>query len=84
MEEMKPLGLNDLEKASGGNAKTIQTAMAKVHSGPGKNYSLAGKLDNGTVVNFTGTVSYNDEEGRSWYQIDSPLYGWVLGGDICV
>ena len=35
-----------------------------------------------TVVNFTGTVLYNEQEGRSWYKINSPVTGWVLGADI--
>ena len=35
-----------------------------------------------TVVNFTGTVLYNEQEGRSWYKINSPVTGWVLGREI--
>ena len=78
MDNMTPLGLDDMEKATGGSSKTI-TGNAIVRSGPGMDYHQAGTLSSGIVVNFTGTVSYNDQENRSWYLISSPLYGWVLG-----
>ena len=35
-----------------------------------------------TVVNFTGTVLFNDMEGRNWYKINFPVTDWVMGRDI--
>lgn len=82
MEEMRSLSLEDMEKISGGVQKTIVTGSATVRSGAGANYPVCRTLGYNTVVNFTGTVLYNEQEGRSWYKINSPVTGWVLGSDI--
>lgn len=77
MEEKRPLSLDDMEKVSGGSAKTVIASHATIRSGPGRNYSSVGELHNGDTVNFTGEVSYNDSENASWFLISSPTYGWV-------
>ena len=82
MEEMRSLSLDDMEKVSGGSQKKVVTGSATVRSGAGANYSVNGTLGYNTIVNFTGTVSFNDAECRSWYQINSPISGWVLGREI--
>jgi len=82
MEEIRSLSLEDMEKVSGGIQKTVMTGSATVRSGAGANYSSNGTLGYNTTVNFTGKVSYNESEGRSWYYINSPVCGWVLGREI--
>lgn len=82
MEEMKSLNLDEMEKVSGGSQKTVLTNGAEIRSGPGRNYTRVGTLSGGTQVNFTGQISYNDQESCSWYLISSPTYGWVRKNDI--
>ena len=82
MEEMRSLGLNDMEKVSGGSTKTVVTNGAQVRSGPGQSYSRVGTLASGTQVTFTGEVSYNDGECCTWFLISSPTYGWVRKNDV--
>ena len=81
-KNMKELNLNELEKVSGGANKTVMTGSATVRTGAGSKYPVARILERNTVVNFTGTVDYNSQEGRSWYKISSPVSGWVLGHEI--
>ena len=82
MGEIKSLSLKDMEKISGGAQKKIVTGSATIRTGAGANYPVCITIRYNTVVNFTGTVSYNEQEGRSWYKINSPVTGWVLGSDI--
>lgn len=77
MDNVTPLSPEDMEKVSGGSAKTIQTRNAIVYAGAGTEYGSVGTLSYGTTVNFTGTVSYNDRENKSFYEISSPVHGWV-------
>ena len=78
----RELSLDEMGQISGGAQKTVVTGSATVRTGAGANYPVARTLGYNTVVNFTGTVDYNDQEGRSWYQINSPVRGWVLGREI--
>ena len=83
MDEMKrDLTLEEMDKVSGGSMKTIRSGGATVYSGPGTHYAQCGHVDGGSRVNFTGTVSYNDEDGQSWYMISSPYQGWIRRYDI--
>ena len=79
---IRELNLEEMNKVSGGVEKRVRTDSATVRSGPGVNYPPCRTLDYNTVVNFTGTVIYNEQEGRSWYKINSPVTGWVLGREI--
>ena len=82
MDEMRSLNLDEMEKVNGGVQKRVVTGSATVRSGAGSNYSVNGTLGCNTIVNFTGNISFNDAECRSWYQINSPITGWVLGREI--
>ena len=84
MENKKPLSFDEMEQVSGGSSKTVHAGGkgAPVRSGPGKNYHTVATLSSGIVVNFSGTVSYNDEENKSYYLINSPTYGWMTGKDL--
>lgn len=84
MNDMKELNPEEMGRVSGGSSKTIRTRNAAVYAGPGKEYGHAGHLPYGTVVNFTGTIDYNDRDGHTWYLINSPVYGWVTRNDIGV
>ena len=79
---IRELNLEEMNKVSGGVHKTVVTCSATVRSGAGANYRTCTILGSNTVVNFTGTVLYNEQEGRTWYKINSPVTGWVLGREI--
>jgi hypothetical protein len=81
-KSMRELSMEDMKKISGGAQKTVVTGSATVRSGAGSNYPVVRTLGYNTVVNFTGTVDYNDQEGKTWYKINSPVTGWVLGREI--
>ena len=82
MDNMKELSMEELDKVSGGSQKVIRSRTATVYGGPGRQYAVNGKLGSGTVVNFGGTVSYNEQDGKTWYLINSPIYGWVTKQDL--
>ena len=82
MEEKKALKKEELEGVSGGVMRTVDTRMnmdAVVRSGPGISYAQIGSLKNGTQANTTGNSSYNPQDGRTWYEINYPMYGWMAG-----
>ena len=79
---IRELNLEEMDKVSGGAKKTVMTGSATVRAGAGSYYPVTRILERNTVVNFTGTVDYNEQEGRSWYKISSPVAGWVLGREI--
>ena len=79
---IRELNLEEMDKVSGGVQKKVVTGKATVRSGAGANYPVCRTLGYDTVVNFTGTVIYNEQEGRRWYKINSPVTGWVLGREI--
>ena len=79
---IRELNLEEMDKVSGGVQKKVVTGSATVRSGAGLNYPVCRTLGYNTVVNFTGTVTYNVQEGRSWYKINSPVTGWVMGREI--
>jgi uncharacterized protein YraI len=76
---LNPEGLNNV---SGGVMRTVDTKMALdavVRGGPGMQYPQVGSFTNGTQVNTTGNYSYNSMDGRTWYEINYPMYGWMAG-----
>ena len=82
MEDKKALNSEEMNGVSGGilrEVNTHQTVDAVVRSGPGLMYGQIGSLKNGTQVNTTGNTSYNPMDGRTWYEINYPLYGWMAG-----
>ena len=82
MTEKKNLTGKELDGISGGVMRTVNTGMAMdavVRSGPGMQYGQIGSLKNQTQVNTTGNTSYNSMDGRTWYEINYPMYGWMAG-----
>ena len=82
MEEKKTLSGEEMNGVSGGVMRTVDTGMdldAVVRSGPGMQYGQIGALKNETQVNTTGIASYNAIDGRTWYEINYPMYGWMAG-----
>ena len=82
MEEMKPLSLDDMEKVSGGRTKTVTHDGAEVRQQAARSSALLGTQSSGTQVYFCGQVSYNNDDGYSWYQVSAPICGWMKGRDI--
>ena len=82
MEEKKALNNEEMNGVSGGVYRTVDTRKpmdAVVRSGPGMSYQQIASLKNGTQVNTTGNNSYNPQDGRTWYEINYPMYGWMAG-----
>ena len=82
MENVRSLSLEEMGKVSGGSLKTVTKDKAEVRSGAGLSYGLAGTLSCGAQVNFTGEVTFNNEDSITWYFISSPIMGWVKRSDI--
>lgn len=82
MSEKKALSSEDMNGVSGGVTRIVDTKRAMdavVRSGPGTQYPQIASLKNGTQVNTTGNMSYNQIDGRTWYEINYPMYGWMAG-----
>ena len=82
MDDKKVLNSAEMDGVSGGVMRTVQTNMpvdAVVRSGPGMQHSQIGSLKNNTQVNTTGNSAYNPMDGRTWYEINYPIYGWMAG-----
>jgi hypothetical protein len=82
MSDKKVLNSDELNGVSGGVSRIVDTKQpmdAVVRSGPGMTYPQIGSLRNGTQVNTTGNASYNPQDGRTWYEINYPMYGWMWG-----
>ena len=76
------LNSEELNGVSGGDMRTVNTGRpvdAVVRCGPGLEYPQIGSLPNNTQVNTTGNNSYNSMDGRTWYEINYPMYGWMAG-----
>lgn len=82
MAEKSTLNNEEMNGVSGGIMRTVDTKKpvdAVVRGGPGLEYPQIGSLPNYTQVNTTGNTSYNSMDGRTWYEINYPLYGWMAG-----
>ena len=83
MEEKKVLNSEELNGVSGGVMRTVDTRRpgvdAVVRSGPGMTYGQVGSIVSHTQVNVTGNSSFNQMDGRTWFEINYPIYGWMAG-----
>ncbi len=82
MEDKKTLSNEEMNGVSGGVSRIVDTKTpmdAVVRGGPGLGYPQVGSLINGTQVNTTGNSSYNPQDGRTWFEINYPMYGWMAG-----
>ena len=81
MADFEKLSIEALDSISGGDARMVNTGRnveAVVRSGAGFAYPQIAALKNGTFANITGRSVRND--GRTWYEINTPVYGWIAGG----
>ncbi len=82
--EKKSLNERELNNVSGGMDMPICTEMnmgAVIRSGPGSDYSEVTFLSDGVHVNTTGNIS-RSSDGIDWYEISSPVCGWIKGNTI--
>ena len=82
MTEMNKINVEALENIAGGewrqvNTRTVQNGVLRC--GPGTSYERITSYPNGTWVTTTGNVRKNDVDGRTWYELCSPDYGWMAG-----
>ena len=82
MSSMQKLNDDELNNVIGGATRYINThtgSNAVVRSDAGKEFDQVASLANGTRVNTTGETVENFSDGRIWYEIDYPVYGWIAG-----
>ncbi len=78
----KRLDNSDMEKVSGGLTRNVATGAdvdGIVRSGPGMEYGEIGLVANHSEVRTTGNIMYNERDGKNWYEIDYPVFGWMAG-----
>lgn len=81
-ESLNQLTDEELDHINGGAVRYVYNSAISssvVRSGPGITYGQIGSLNNGVKVHTTGMTHYNPQDGRTWYEIDFPLYGWIAG-----
>ena len=75
---------DELERVNGGAKRTVSTEFIGVSgvvcAGPGLEYGQIGSVDDGDIVVTTGYDIRNAVDGKTWYEIKEPIYGWVAGG----
>ncbi|MDO5701830.1 MAG: SH3 domain-containing protein [Lachnospiraceae bacterium] len=74
-----------LEDVVGGFFRQVDThcdANAAVRSSASLSSRMVRSLKNGSRVNVIGDGVYNFEDGRTWYPIDYPVNGWIVGRSI--
>ena len=74
---------DELKKVNGGARRTVHNDGANygyIRSGPGLKYDVETRVYNGEHVNTTGRTK--EANGYTWYEIDSPDYGWIAGSVI--
>lgn len=75
---------DELERVNGGAIRPVDTGLFKcvrgvVRAGPGLEYGQIGSIDHGDYVVTTGNDIRNAVDGKTWYEIKEPIYGWVAG-----
>jgi hypothetical protein len=61
---------------------THSDSNAVIRKSPALKSGRKTSLPNNTVVNVCGDGVYNFDDGRTWYPIDKPLKGWIVGRSI--
>ena len=72
----------ELEGISGGLTRNVATGAdvdGIVRGGPGMEYGEIGSVANHSEVRTTGNIRYNEIDGKNWYEIDYPIFGWMAG-----
>ena len=80
---MMKMNEQELENVSGGEFRVVNTGRnieAVIRSGAGFNYPQIFAVKNGNAVNTTGRCVRAD--GRTWYELTAPVYGWMAGAMI--
>ena len=83
MTDMMKMNEQELENVTGGENRIVNTGMnveAVVRSGAGFGFPQIFAVKNGCCVNTTGRSVRAD--GRTWYELNAPVYGWMAGGMI--
>ena len=78
-----PLEDEQMDQVIGGVTRTVNThtdAKAVIKSGAGIACEQVALLGNGTRVNTTGETC--EKDGKTWYKIDYPVDGWIVGSKI--
>ena len=73
MEKKIELSLDQMEEATGGVNRTVNTGVADLkaalRSGPGKSYRQIASLSNGTVVDTISDPVYDQVAGRHFVEV---------------
>ena len=73
MEKKIELSLDQMEQATGGVYRTVNTCVADlkaaVRKGPGKSYGQVASLPNGTVVDTISEPVYDSVAGRHFVEV---------------
>ncbi|MBO7710220.1 MAG: Blp family class II bacteriocin [Lachnospiraceae bacterium] len=80
MTDMKKMNEQELENVTGGESRIVNTGKnieAVVRSGAGFGFPQIFAIKNGNFVNTTGRSVRAD--GRTWYEVNAPVYGWMAG-----
>ena len=78
----KELNLNEMEQATGGAGRTVNTGMSGVNAAlraqPRKSSKQIGSISNGTQVNILSGLVYDPESGRNFVQVSANgKIGWI-------
>ncbi len=77
------LNEDELQSVSGGaNMSITSQSGGVVRSGAGLNYGQVAVLSKGTSVVTTGNTGSNGIDGYTWFEISSPVWGWIAGINI--
>lgn len=82
MADFQKLSDESLDAVVGGAKRRVNTHTdqnAVIRKGPGKGFAQVDSVGNGSFVYTTGESVYNDDDGRTWYEISSPCHGWIAG-----
>ncbi len=77
------LNEDELQSVSGGaNMSITSKSGGVVRSGAGLGYGQVTVLPKGSMVCTTGNTQSNGMDGYTWFEISSPVWGWIAGINI--